>query len=83
MAWKCGPHTHTPESTHNVPAKQVSWSQIKNFLRKLAKNTKIPFFLLIFVIKDPLKKLEAKQKSKFYFHNFLGNIVVQVHAKYR
>ena len=35
-----------------------------------------------FVIKDPLQKLKAK-KSKFYFHNFLGNIVVNIHAKYR
>ena len=32
--------------------------------------------------KDTLKKLEAK-KSKFYLHNFLGNIIVHIHAKYQ
>ena len=32
--------------------------------------------------KDPLKKNGSK-KSKFYLHNFLGNIAVHIHAKYR
>ena len=39
----------------------------------MAKNLPNSYFLPIFVTKDQLKKLEAN-KSKFYFHNFLGNI---------
>ena len=45
----------------------------------MAKTSQIPFFF-IFQIKDPLN---LKQKIKFYFHKFLGNIVVHIQAKYR
>ena len=76
-----GQFSLTFESTHNLPANQVSWSHIKNFLRKWPKTYKIPILLLLFVIKAPLKKLEAK-KSKFYFHNFWA-IFVHIQAKYR
>ena len=73
---------HTLESTHNVLVNQVSWSDIKNVLRKWRKNSKIPnFFYLFFVIKDPLKKIRSK-KSKFNFYIFFGNIVV-LQAKYQ
>ena len=39
------------------------------------------FFYLFFVIIDPLKKLEA-EKSKFYLHNFFGNIVGHILAQH-
>ena len=73
--------THTrkcPQCTYK-PSLMVSYKKV---LRKCPKTYKIPIFTYFFVIKDPLKKLEAK-KSKFYFHNFLRNIVVHIQAKYR
>ena len=45
----------------------------------MAKNLKMPF-LPFSKMKDPLKKIEAKN---IYFHTFLGNIVVHIQAKYR
>ena len=38
-----GLFSHTPESTHNVPVNQLSWSHIKNFLRKWPKTSTPPF----------------------------------------
>ena len=73
--------SHTTGNTHNMHVNQVSWSCIKNLLRKWPKTWK-KHFLPIFAFKDPLKKLEAK-KSRFYSHNLLGNIIVHTHAKYR
>ena len=49
---------------------------LKTFWKNGQKSIKFPFFP-IFVIEDPLTKLQAK-KSKFYSHNFLGNIVVHL-----
>ena len=47
----------------------------------MAKNLRNYHFEHIFVINDPLN-LRSK-KSKFYSHNFLGNIFVHIHAKHR
>ena len=76
-----GHFSHTPESTHKVSVNQVSWSRIKTFWKSDQEPLKFPY-LPIFVIKDPLKKLEAN-KSKFYLNIYLGNIVVYIQAKYR
>ena len=73
--------THTPESTHNVPVNQVSYSHIKNFLRKWPKTKKLIFIFSLW-LKIHWKRNRWKKKSKFYFHNFLGNIVVHIQAKY-
>ena len=55
-------HFHTPYSIRNVPVNQVSWSHIKNVLRKWPKTSKISIFTYVFVIEDPLKKIEQKIK---------------------
>ena len=52
--------SHTPQSTYNVPVNQVSWSYIKKQFDQ--KPVKFPF-LSIFVIKDPLKIIEAKNQN--------------------
>ena len=39
--------TYTFDSTHNMPVNQVSESDIKTFLRKWPKTSKIPYFALI------------------------------------
>ena len=65
-AWKFIPQgpffTHTWKYPQCV-CKQVSWSHFKHFLRKWSGTSKIPIFYTFFVIKDPLKKLEAKNKN--------------------
>ena len=53
--WPIGVIFHTHASTHNMPVNKVSWSSIKNFFEKMAKNLQNSNFLLLFVIKDPLK----------------------------
>ena len=45
-----GHFSQTPENTHNVPVNQVSWSHVKNFLRKWLKTSKIPIFYFFFEI---------------------------------
>ena len=61
-----------------MPVNQVSWSDIKNFLSKRPRTTKNPYFLLL-----KIHKKKKSQKSKFSLHKFLGNIVVQIQAKYQ
>ena len=49
-----------------------------NTFEQMAQNLKIPgFFLHIFVIKDPLKKLEANNQISTST-TFLGNVVVPI-----
>ena len=44
-----GHFSHTTECSYNAPLNQVSWSNIKNYLRKWTKAPKIPIFKPIFV----------------------------------
>ena len=47
----------------------------------MAKDIKSSIFYL-YVIKDPIQKLEAKH-TKFCLHKFWGDIVVHIQAKYQ
>ena len=48
-----GHFSHTPESTHNIPVNKISWSCIKNFFEKMAKDLQnSQFFYLFIVMKD-------------------------------
>ena len=63
--------SHTLENTHNMPVNQVLWAPIENLLRKLPKTCKISNFDLF-----------VNMVPQFWSHNFVGNIVVHIQAKY-
>ena len=54
-----GNFSRTPQSIHNIPVNEVSWSRIKNLLRKWLKTSQIPI-LPIFIARS------IKHRSKHW-----------------
>ena len=73
-------HTHTPSCTHNKsvkPSFMVPYWQLFEKMAKNLQNSNFNLFCNWRYIEDRGKK------SKFYFHNFVGNIALHIYAKYR